>query len=59
MRQVRLNPSLRQVQAEREQPSRKDAREGDSLRLQQDMTLLPRLWTSGSLVKSKFYLRFA
>jgi hypothetical protein len=47
------NLSLRQVQAEREQPSRKDARDGDSLRLQQYMALLPRLWTSGSLVKSK------
>jgi hypothetical protein len=54
VRQLRLNLSFRQVQAEREQPSGKDAREGDSLRLQRDTALLPRLWTSGSLVKPKF-----
>jgi hypothetical protein len=53
VRQLRLNLSLRQVQAEREKPSRKDTRAGDSPRLQQDTTFLPRLWTSGSLVKSK------
>jgi hypothetical protein len=53
VRQLRLNLSLRQVQAEREQPSGKDTRDGDSLRLQQDTALLPRLWASGSLVKSK------
>jgi hypothetical protein len=51
-RQVRLDLSRGQIQAEREQPSGKDARAGDSLRLQQDTTLLPRLRTSGPLVKS-------
>jgi hypothetical protein len=50
-RQVRLDLSLGRIQAEREQPSGKDARAGDSLRLRQDTTLLPRLWTSGTLVK--------
>jgi hypothetical protein len=54
VRQLRLNLSLGQVQIERGYPSGKDARVGDSLRLQQDMALLPRLWTSGTLVKSKF-----
>jgi hypothetical protein len=53
VRQLRLNLSLRQVQIERGQPSGKDVRVGDSLRLQQDTALLPRLWTSGSLVKLK------
>jgi hypothetical protein len=53
VRQLRLNLSLGQVQIERGQPSGKDARVGDSLRLQQDTALLPRLWTSGPLVKSK------
>jgi hypothetical protein len=53
VRQLRLNLSLGQVQIERGQPSGKDARVGDSLRLQQDTTLLPRLWTSGPLAKSK------
>jgi hypothetical protein len=48
---VRLDLSLGQIQAEREQPSRKDARAGESLRLQHDTTLLPFLWTSGPLVK--------
>jgi hypothetical protein len=51
--QLRLNLSLRQIMVEREQPSGKDARDGDSLLLHQDTTLFPRLWTSGSLVKSK------
>jgi hypothetical protein len=45
--------NLRQTQAERERPSGKDARAGDSPRLQQDTTFLPRLQTSGSFVKSK------
>jgi hypothetical protein len=53
VRQLRLNLSLGQVQIERGQPSGKDARVEDSLCLQQDTTLLPRLWTSGPLVKSK------
>jgi hypothetical protein len=53
VRQLRLNLSLGQVQIEREQPSGKDARIGDSLRLQQDTALLPPLWTSGPLMKSK------
>jgi hypothetical protein len=35
-RQVRLDLSLGQIQIERGQPSRKDARVGDSLRHQQD-----------------------
>jgi hypothetical protein len=52
-RQVRLNLSLRQVQVERKKPSRTDMRAGDSLRLEQDTTLLPRLWTSRPLVKLK------
>jgi hypothetical protein len=43
VRQLRLNLNLGQVQSERVQPSRKDARVGDSLRLQQDTALLPRL----------------
>jgi hypothetical protein len=51
-RQVRLDLSLGQIQAGREQPSGKDARAGDSLRLREDMALLPRLWTSGPLVES-------
>jgi hypothetical protein len=51
--QVRLDLSLKQTQAERERPSGKDARARDSPRLQQDTAFLPRLWTSGSLVKSK------
>jgi hypothetical protein len=51
-RQVRLDLSLGQIQIEREQPSGKDACAGDSVHLQQDTTLLPRLWTSGPLVKS-------
>jgi hypothetical protein len=51
-RQVHLDLSLGQIQIEREQPSGKDARARDSLRLQQDTTLLPRLWTSGPLLKS-------
>jgi hypothetical protein len=51
-RQVRLDLSLRRIQIERGQPSGKDARAGDSLRLQQDTTLLPHLWTSGPLAKS-------
>jgi hypothetical protein len=53
VRQLSLNLSLGEVQIERGQPSGKDARVGDSLRLQQNTTLLPRLWTSGPLVKSK------
>jgi hypothetical protein len=53
VRQLRLNLSLGQGQIEREQPSGKDAGVGDSLRHQQDTALLPRLWTSGPLVKSK------
>jgi hypothetical protein len=53
VRTLRLNLSLGQVQIERGQPSGKDARVGDSICLQQDTTLLPRLWTSGPLVKSK------
>jgi hypothetical protein len=53
VRQLRLNLSLRQTQVERGQPSGKDALVGDSLHLQQDTTLFPHLWTSGSLVKSK------
>jgi hypothetical protein len=53
VRQLRLNLSLRQIQADRERPSGKDARARDSPRLQQDTAFLPRLWTSGSLVKSK------
>jgi hypothetical protein len=48
-----LNLSFGQFQIERGQPSGKDARVGNSLRLQQDTTLLPCLWTSGPLVKSK------
>jgi hypothetical protein len=51
-RQVRLDLSLGQIQIEWGQPSGKDARAGDSLRLQQDTALLPRLWTNGPLVKS-------
>jgi hypothetical protein len=53
VRQLRLNLSFGKVQIERGQPSGKDARVGDSLSLQQDKALLPRLWTSGPLVKSK------
>jgi hypothetical protein len=53
VRQLRLNLSLRQIQVEREQPSGKDARAGDSPHLLQDTAFLPRPWTSGSLVKSK------
>jgi hypothetical protein len=45
--------NLRQIQAEHNRPSGKDARAGDSPRLQQDTTFLSCLWTSGSLVKSK------
>jgi hypothetical protein len=51
-RQVHLDLSLGQIQAEREQPSGKDTRAGDSLCLQQDTALLPRLRTSGPLAKS-------
>jgi hypothetical protein len=53
VRQLHLNLSLGQTQIEHGQPSGKDARVGDSLRLQQDTTLLPRLRTSGPLAKSK------
>jgi hypothetical protein len=42
-----------EVQVERKKPSRTDVRAGDSLCLEQDTTLLPRLWTSRSLVKLK------
>jgi hypothetical protein len=50
--QVRFDLSLEKIQKERGQPSGKDTRIGDSLRLQLDTSLLPRLWTSGPLVKS-------
>jgi hypothetical protein len=50
--QVRLDLILGQIQIERGQPSEKDARVGDCLRLQQDTTLLPRLWTSEPLMES-------
>jgi hypothetical protein len=53
-RQVHLDLSLEQIHIEREQPSGKDARAGDSLRLQQDTALLPRLWTSEPLMKLNF-----
>jgi hypothetical protein len=53
VRQLRLNLSLGQVQIERGQPSGKDAQVRDSPRLLQDTALLPRLWTSRPLVKSK------
>jgi hypothetical protein len=49
---VRLDLSLERIQAGHEQPSGKDARAGDSLRLREDMALLPRLWTSGPLMES-------
>jgi hypothetical protein len=48
--QLRLNLNLGQVQIEHGQPSGKDARVGDSLRLQQDTALLPHFWTSKPLV---------
>jgi hypothetical protein len=51
-RQVRLDLSLGQTQIECGQPSGKDVRVGDSLRLQQDTALLPRLRTGGPLVRS-------
>jgi hypothetical protein len=51
-RQVRLDLSLRRIQAGHEQPSGKDARAGDSLHLREDTALLPRLWTSRPLVES-------
>jgi hypothetical protein len=53
VRQLRLNLSLGQTQIEREHPSGKDARVGDSLCLQQDTALLPCLRTSGPLAKLK------
>jgi hypothetical protein len=53
VRQLRLNLSLGQTQIEHGQPSGQDARVRDSLRLQQDTALLPRLRTSGPLAKSK------
>jgi hypothetical protein len=51
-RQVRLDLSLGRIQTGREQPSGKDARAGDSIRLREDTALLPCLWTSGPLVES-------
>jgi hypothetical protein len=45
-------PKPRANSAVRKRPSGKDARAEDSLRLREDMTLLPHLWTSGPLVES-------